>query len=177
VRVVCQNTLNLALSGAKNIVKIRHTENWKDTEAEAARVLGLGEHYFKSIQEHLGRLTEQLLTPAQMADFSALLFPVKEGEQVPTRTQNIRDEINRLFQSGPGNHGRSRWDALNAVTDYADHYQTLRGVNSTRVESAILGSGAQLKQKAFEYLTSEEIMSALLNKPVATVAANLAGGG
>lgn len=176
VRVVCQNTLNLALGGAKNIVKIRHTENWKDTEAEAARVLGLGEHYFKSIQDTLGRLTEQLLTPEQMADFSALLFPVKDGEKVPTRTQNIRDEINRLFEKGAGNHGATRWDALSAVTDYADHYQTLRGVNSTRVESAILGSGAQLKQKAFEYLTSEEIMSALLNKPAKAIE-QIAGGG
>lgn len=177
VRVVCANTLSIALDGAKNMVKIRHTKSWADKEAEARRVLGIGEKYFATVQEALGALGSHLLTPDQMADFSRVLVPCENEKDVPTRTANIRAELNRLFERGAGNQGATRFDAFQAVTDYADHVQTLRGANSTRIESAILGSGAQLKQKAFEYLTSEELMSALLNRPhaVAQAAASASG--
>lgn len=164
-RVVCANTLSVALSGATNSCKIRHTSNWKDAEAEAARVLGLGNHYFKTIQEQLAGMNDRLLTPEQMEQFSKVLLPVKEGEEESTRNGNIRNEINRLFQRGDGNKGASRWDALQAVTDYSDHGMTLRGKASTRLESALQGAGAQLKQRAYDLLMDEDIMASLIQKP------------
>lgn len=177
VRVVCANTLSLALSGAKNLVKIRHTVSWQDKEAEARRVLGIGEKYFATVQEALSGLGSHLLTPDQMADFSRILLPAEDETNVPTRTANIRAELNRLFERGAGNHGRTRFDAFQAVTDYADHSQVLRGAQSTRIESAILGSGARLKQTAYEYLTSADIMDELMNRPhaIRTNSAQAAG--
>lgn len=163
-RVVCANTLSLALRGQSNTYKIRHSKSWKDKEAEAATVLGLGEHYFKSIQEALTSMTSKLLSPEDMAAFAEILLPSKTPE-VSTRTANIRAEISKLFAKGEGNKGASRWDAFNAVTDYVDHDATLRGDNSTRLESAILGSGAALKQRAFGLLTDESVMSRLINRP------------
>jgi phage/plasmid-like protein (TIGR03299 family) len=164
-RVVCANTLSVALKGASNVCKIRHTPNWKNMESEAARVLGLGEHYFKSIQECLNGLNEKLLTKEQMADFTALLLPVADETKDNTRIKNIRSEISDLFTKGEGNKGASRWDALQAVTDYADHSMTIRGKNSSRLESSLQGAAAELKDKAFELLTSEDIMNDLLNRP------------
>lgn len=175
-RVVCANTLSIALCGAQNTCKVRHTASWKDKEAEAARVLGLGEHYFKTVQESLAKLHSQLLTPEQMAQFTELLLPAKveDGKPVPTRTANIRAEIDRLFDRGDGNKGQSRWDALQAVTDYADHFSTLRGENSTRLESATFGAAAQLKQRAFDLLTGEELTAQLIAaKPHVSVADGL----
>jgi phage/plasmid-like protein (TIGR03299 family) len=163
-RVVCANTLSIALSGAKNQVKIRHAANWANKADEASRVLGLTKDYFGNIQTALAGMNDRLLSKNEMAEFTKLLVPAKDEKDPPTRTKNIREEINRLFQRGAGNDGASRWDALNAVTDYADHYATLRGDNSTRLESSLLGSGAQLKQKAFEYLTDDDLMSSLLNR-------------
>ena len=161
-RVVCANTLSIALSNATNTAKIRHTRNWKDAEAEAARVMGLGEHYFKSIQEHLAGLNSQLLSPDQMEDFTKLLLPSTPGTEDSTRVKNIRTEIQTLFTRGQGNHGSSRWDALQAVSDYTDHAMTLRGKASTRLESALQGAGAKLKQDAFDLLTGEDLLAQLL---------------
>lgn len=169
-RVVCANTLSIALRGASNTCKIRHTSNWKDKESEAARVLGLGNHYFKSIQETLSGMNDKLLSPQQMADFAKLLLPSKDGEDDSTRVKNIRAEIASLFgKRESGNLGASRWDALQAVSDYADHNMTLRGKNSTRLESALQGAGAALKQRAFDLLTSEDIMSELLARPAKAI--------
>lgn len=164
-RVVCANTLSIALRGASNQVKIRHCKSWKDKESEARRVLGLGNSYFDSIQDALAILGSSLLSPDQMQAFSKALVPAKDENDVPTRTANIRNDIYRLFGQGAGNLGKTRWDALNAVTDYADHEQTMRGNNSTRLETSLLGSGAMLKQKAYDMLSDETLMSSLLDKP------------
>lgn len=167
-RVVCANTLSIALKGATNQVKIRHTKTWEDKATEAKRILGLTENYFAKMQATLAGMNTAPITPEAAQAFTKLLFPAKDEKDVPTRTSNMRWGVERLFNRGAGNNGNSRWDMLNAVTDFADHHQTLRGPNSTRLESSLLGSGAVLKQKAFEYLTSEAIMADLLNKPHTT---------
>lgn len=164
VRVVCWNTLSMAWREATNRVCISHRRNWQGKIDEARRVLGLTEDYFKALKANLDGLNEQLLTPEQMDQFSRLLLP--PGEEESTRNANIRAEINALFGRGAGNQGRSRWDALNAVTDYADHHSTLRGPNSTRLESAMMGSAAALKERAAALLTSEDLMAQLMALPV-----------
>ena len=162
VRVVCANTLSLALRGAKNQVKIRHTKSWEDKASEAKRVLGLTQDYFADMRQQLAGLNQEPLTQEDAQAFTRLLLPAKDENEVPTRTRNMRDHILDLYCRGAGNQGETRWDALNAVTDYADHHQTMRGDNSTRLESAMLGSGAQLKQKAFDLLTAEDFTAQLI---------------
>lgn len=178
-RVVCANTLSVALSGQTNVVKIRHTSTWKDKEEEAARILGVGQKYYSTIQEELKRFNSVMLNDKQLNEFNTLLLTPQEKSEsnkqwferslspereLPTRTINVRDEINRLFHQGDGNKGQTGWDALNAVTDYVDHHATLRGENSTRLQSALMGSGASLKQTAYNLLTDEDLMNALLQR-------------
>lgn len=161
-RVVCANTLSIALRGKKQSIKIRHTANWENKEQEARRVLGLTEDYFTVLQRELGKLQDHSMSMDEMNDFTRLLYPAKDEKEVPTRTSNMRWGTARLFNRGAGNHGATRWDALNAVTDWADHNSTLRGDNSTRLESSISGSAADLKQKAFDLLTAEDFTAQLI---------------
>lgn len=165
-RVVCANTLAIAIAGQSNVVKIRHTKSWADKADEAKRILGIGNQYFDSVAQALETLGSHLLTPDQMKDFASLLVPAKDEASVPTRTANIRAEIATLFGTGAGNKAATRYDALQAVTDYADHSATLRGENSTRLESSIMGSGAQLKQRAFDLLSNDDVMSRLMARPL-----------
>lgn len=171
-RVVCANTLSIALKGKSNSVKIRHSAAWESKRSEAQRILGLTQDYFGEMRQALSGLNEQPMTQDDMQAFSKLLFPAKDESSVPTRTQNIRSEVSDLFSKGQGNLGQSRWDALNAVTDYVDHNSTIRGENSTRLESSLFGTGAATKQKAFEYLTGENLMAQLMaikpHSPAAT---------
>ena len=167
VRVVCANTLSLALKTARNQVKIRHTKTWADKVSEARRVLGLTVNYFEEMRKTLAGMNEQIITPDAASAFTRLLFPAKDEKDVPTLTSNMRWGVQRLFnRPEAGTFGQTRWDMLNAVTDWADHEQKLRGKNSTRLESSLLGTGAALKQTAFEILTSEKIMAELLSKPL-----------
>lgn len=164
-RVVCANTLSIALGGATNQIKIRHSANWEGKQAEARRVLGLTQDYFTHMQQALAGMNERPMSADDMDAFSRLLFPstAKTEQDTPTRTSNMRWGVQRLFnRPACGTSGASRWDALNAVTDWADHHATIRGENSTRLESALMGSAADLKQRAFDLLTAEDFTARLI---------------
>lgn len=163
-RVVCQNTLSISLSGCSHQVKIRHCRNWSEKEKVAREALGIADKYFDTLSESLARMTEQLLSPADMQTLSEYWIKTPDEKDVPTRTANIRAEVNRLFHRGQGNHGATRFDALQAITDYVDHSATTRGENSTRFESGLLANGARLKQTAFDTLADDNTMSRLLAK-------------
>ena len=47
------------------------------------------------------------------------LIPIEEEESVKRQTK--REKIVDLFSSGRGNSGESKWDALNAVTEFETH--------------------------------------------------------
>lgn len=162
VRVVCNNTLSIALKGQGAEIKIRHTAGYKDKATEARRCLGIADKYFEELQQAVAGMNDKLMSPAEMSELAAALYPSADGKTSP-RTKTLRAEVTRLFSTGAGNNGATRWDALQAVTDYVDHFATERG-DSTRFESGTLGAGARLKQKAFDMLTNEDIMADLLNR-------------
>tara|TARA_R100001079_G_C4369453_1_gene118426 strand:- start:413 stop:664 length:252 start_codon:yes stop_codon:yes gene_type:complete len=54
-----------------------------------------------------------------MVKLTQKLIPVEAEES--TRRVNKRERIVELFESGRGNCGETRWDALNALTEYETH--------------------------------------------------------
>ena len=62
-----------------------------------------------------------------------------------------------LFRRGTGNEGATRWDAFNAVTEFVDHRRSVRVAegrdrSEARFESAVFGTGDDLKAKAYDLL-------------------------
>lgn len=160
IRVVCQNTLSAALREMGNEFKIRHTGNAGDKIKAAREALGLASAYFDNLKGLLQKLDASKFSKDEMAKLTLELVPKKEDGQRSTRGDNLRDKLIYLFESGTGNDGQTRWDALNAVTEFVDHERSGRagdaGENekaSNRLESVLFTSGATLKQKAFDILT------------------------
>lgn len=166
VRVVCQNTLNAALGSKSNQFKVYHRKNFQSRKDEAAKVLGLASAFYDDLQFVMDTLAEQKVTHSYVEGFVNALMPATK-EEVSTRTENRRTQITNLFQNGRGNNGETKWDLFNAVTEYVDHHSVGR-VTETRLdrsdaladiesearfERAILGSGANLKQKALSLLS------------------------
>lgn len=168
IRVVCQNTLNAALSGAKNMFKVYHRKGYASKAQEAHRVLGLAQEHFEAFKASANRLIELEVSSTYVEGFINALLPAEADENgdIATRTANRRDEIKALFANGMGNHGKTRWDLFNAVTEFVDHKQggrvTQKRLNLSaadtniegeqRLERAVFGSGATLKQKAMDLL-------------------------
>ena len=167
IRVVCQNTLNRAISGANGGgVTIRHRGDVAQAMRDAEGVLGLANRYFDDFEGQVDRLASYTPTRGQLDAYFRALYPDPEPreddrEAKKGRAESTRLELFRLFEHGLGNDmpqvRHTAWAAYNAVTEFVDHRRgrsetKLRGVREradAALHSAWLGSGASLKHKAF----------------------------
>ena len=82
------------------------------------------------------------------------------SERMKARTESAVASLYSCFAGGIGNGGETRWDALNAVTEWIDHQrkraaqgrQTAEQL-SRAAESAWYGTGAARKARAVRMLT------------------------
>lgn len=153
IRVVCQNTLNVATSAGINKQKIRHTFSLGTKVEEVRKNLGIINQQFTIFEEATKRLAMVQVTNEAIASFvkDAGLIPSEKDHS--TRAQNIIDEVSRLFETGkgadlPGAKGTA-WGLFNAVVEYVD-YKRGGDNQEKRAESLLFGSGAIVKQKAFD---------------------------
>ena len=151
VRVVCANTLSMALGSTKSMVYLRHTRTVRDRMGTAAEILGLATKEFRRAQAIFQQLADKRVTTRQFEEFVEAIFP-SQGERVNQPTQDHRASVHTLFDaptnSTPGI--RHTWyAAVNAVGEYVDHNMPYRKLD--RSAEALFGRGAQIKTKALNY--------------------------
>ena len=159
IRVVCQNTLSAALSGKKKRkgrLSIRHTASAKKRLEAAHEVLDNEREYFGRIRSAYEYLAKRDVGRAEVAKFVSELFPGKLDKdsgklRVPTKTRKRRQAVVRAFEESPGSDiaGKTGWGLFNAATWFIDHERPLPEA-SDRWEASVIGSGANLRQKAFD---------------------------
>lgn len=173
IRVWCQNTFNAAIRGAKTRFSIRHTPNATQRFVEAKRVLGLSYDSLDIFEKAATVLTKKKMTLADVQAFTETLLPTRrgeaddedediEGEKKEVRVSRIeedRETIARLFVNGSvmGDMPLTRYRALQAVTEWADHHREYRASAGNRVSdnkalSLLDGQAARLKGRAFDLL-------------------------
>lgn len=159
VRVVCQNTLNVALQeGAGDGIAIRHTRTAMTRLEQARHALGLATKFYDQFAEASEMLVRSSYSDAQVLQLTQTLFP--DGDEgVSPRMQKARDKVIELFECGRGHEAirGTAWAALNAVAEYVDHHQPTRGVDdasraSGRLASVWFGNRAAMKQRAYEVI-------------------------
>lgn len=165
VRVVCQNTLSAALADAGAMVRIRHTVSAGERLGRAAILMqGVG-HDVAALNVKLGRLAQVAATDELIERVMARLFPETEGAAAATKTRrgNIVAAIGQLYAEADGGRiagvSGSAYMLLNAVTEYADHFRSVRGTDGTagqlvaaRAEAALFGTGDALKREALDVI-------------------------
>jgi phage/plasmid-like protein (TIGR03299 family) len=156
-RVVCQNTLSLALGAkAKHEFTVRHTKNALARLQNAKTALLNIQADTRTIEEKMNFLAARKVTREAVDSIFARLFPVgktADGKDVDsTRRNNTLSAILDKFEKNDGNafpeQRGTMYSLLNAITDYTDHERSSRG--NMRAESALFGSGDSLKSEAFE---------------------------
>lgn len=157
IRVVCQNTLNLALSTAKRSWSMIHTGNIQDKMQEAKNTLFLAEQYMDSLGKEFESLRKKKITEQQVKEYIEILLPMEDGS-TPQQIKNIKklreDMKIRYFEApdlkGVGNNG---YRFINAVSDFATHSIPLRKtVNYQENLFARTVEGNPLIDKAYQLL-------------------------
>lgn len=144
VRVVCQNTLNMALKGVKQSFKLRHTLKAGERTAEARRVLGLTFNHMDTF-ETLAR--DLFQTPIDAKGFDTLVeavYPKPDAQSAPqslTKWQAKRDLLDDLYFTAKtqDNIKGTYWGALNALTERLDYYRSSRTANGEALKGAAAG--------------------------------------
>jgi phage/plasmid-like protein (TIGR03299 family) len=153
-RVVCQNTLNVAMGEASKFsVAVRHTryaEQLLASAVEGFKLLVQGYSEFEAMANHLA-LTR--MSDKQFGKTIDDLLPVKGDE--PTKQQaEKRELVKGLFDTAIGLSPKIKgtaWAAVQAWTEFADHHRVVRddADGAKRLESVWLGAAADIKQAAF----------------------------
>lgn len=154
VRVVCQNTLNLALSMAKRSWSIRHTANIQMRMKEAHDALQLASDYIDALDTKANRMATQYLSDRKLDELVKQLFPIAEDATPLVSKRNAeRREMFRVALNVDDlqNFRNTKWQFVNAAADMADHAQPIR-MTATSRENRLkdIFNGHPLLDKAYE---------------------------
>lgn len=130
VRVVCNNTLNLALETARRSFSMVHTGNIRDKIQEAKDTLFMAEEYMDCLGMEFEQLRRQKMTDAQVKEYIGFLIPMEEGA-TPTQTKNtvrLREDMTKRYYDAPDlkKVGNNAYRFINAVSDFATHSSPIR---------------------------------------------------
>ncbi len=130
VRVVCNNTLNLALDTAKRSWSMIHTGDIKGKIQEAKDTLFRAEKYMDNLGKEFERLRKIKITDEQVKEYIELLLPVEKDATI-TQLRNVkklREDMQRRYFDAPDlkDVGNNAYRFINAVSDFATHAEPLR---------------------------------------------------
>ena len=149
VRVVCANTLNLALGNrgrngsVKQSFKIRHTQTAQGKVAVAREALGLANAYMDEFDKMASAMIETEITKAQFDKIVELAYPMPKDDAKKnslTAYANKIDLINDIYVGDFNNTiSGTAWGALNALTERLDWHRAGRRGNTETILAGASG--------------------------------------
>lgn len=130
IRVVCNNTLNLALSTAKRSWSMVHTGDIRSKMQEARDTLFMAERYMDELGKEFEALRLKKLSDQKVMEYIEVLLPVEDGS-TPQQIKNIerlREDMKIRYFDAPDlqDTGKNAYRFINAVSDFATHAKPLR---------------------------------------------------
>lgn len=135
IRVVCNNTLNLALQQSRRSWAMVHTGDTKGKIQEARETLFMAEDYMRGLGKEIEKLRLKKLSERQVKEYMELLLPMDKTTSLTTarNIKKLRDNLKACYYDAPdlkdvGGHNAYRF--INAVSDFATHSEPLRKTSS-----------------------------------------------
>lgn len=156
-RVVCNNTLNIALKNAHRSWSCVHKGNIQAKLEEARKTLVLAENYMEKFCMEAERLHSKMLHKNDIEAFIEDLFPLPEesGEIKEKNILSLRDNLYSRFYYAPDLKWleNTPWKMMLAVSDFVCHNPPLR-VSETYQENNFnrILSGHALMDQAYDIL-------------------------
>lgn len=152
VRVVCNNTLQMAVGDSKGAIRVPHSTTFDPVAVK--RSLGLGMTSWDTFMTSIKEMSQR---PVNKFEVMSYLVNVLGDPDVPLQDQPNQKAIKSVYDlysgSGKGSQLQAAngtvWGLLNGVTEYVDHERRARS-QDYRLDSAWFGQGAQIKQKAYD---------------------------
>lgn len=152
IRVVCNNTLQLAVADRKGSVRVPHSTKFDPVQVK--QELGLGLSAWERFNESIKQLAERKVNRFKTMNY---LVEVLGDPALPLNEQPNQKAIQNVYSlfSGAGkgadmvSANGTAWGLLNGITEHVDSHRRAMSQDH-RLDSAWFGIGAQIKAKAFE---------------------------
>lgn len=158
VRVVCNNTLAVALGETSGAVKVSHRSRFDGDKVK--RQLGITVSSWDRFVEQMTALADCKVDPDAVA--GVLRLALTHGAASGGNASDIASEravktVLSLYQGeGKGallpSSRHTAWGLLNSITEYVDFHRRAR-TSDHRLEAAWFGQGAQIKRRAWNEVT------------------------
>ncbi|MDR0779257.1 MAG: DUF932 domain-containing protein [Pseudomonadales bacterium] len=157
VRVVCNNTLAIALSDNAGCVKVGHRSQFNAQAVK--RQLGIAVSAWDGFITRMKALAEcKVKDDAVEAFFKRVLTYPTASTPTDGNTTVINERAVKAVHDLYAGKGKgadmasasgTAWGLVNSVTEFVDHHRRARSVDH-RLDAAWFGQGAALKQKAWD---------------------------
>ena len=157
VRVVCANTLAIAMGGSKAVINLKHVKSTAEQfDQVAAMVTQLLAEATKR-GEAYSKLAGRKLTPTEVQSYVEEVLKI--GDDPNPVAARRRDTIIELTKTGKGVQFApdTAWAAFNAITEYIDHVRPAEAKSPRTIQqanqSALFGTNLKIKQRALVLAT------------------------
>ena len=149
VRVVCNNTLQMAVGVSKGAIRVPHSTTFDP--AAVKQELGLGMTAWEAFIASIKAMSNR---PVNKFEAMSYLVNVLGDPALPLNDQPNQKAIQTVYglYSGEGRGSKlqsangTAWGLLNGITEYVDIHRRARN-QDYRLDSAWFGQGAQIKQR------------------------------
>lgn len=166
-RIICNNMMASLNAASKDRgFGVRHSNTWEDNLTQARDAFSRSVGHIRQFQITASRLYKIRMSDGQAKSFAQNFFndfrdkaAIKKAgksksDRSKTMLSNRVDDLMHLFKEGMGNEGKTRYDMMNAVTEYLDHHGKSSKNPTARKFISNLGSGmhARAKRVAVDHL-------------------------
>lgn len=155
IRVVCSNTLNLALSTAKRSWSTNHTGDIQGKLSDARDTLLYAGQYMAELGKAIEKLSQVKLSDRRVMEYIDAMFPLYENpsEQQKKNLMRQKEDLMLRYFEAPDlkQTGKNGYRFINAVSDFATHSEPLR--KSRQYQERLFGrtvEGNAMIDKAYE---------------------------
>lgn len=142
VRVVCQNTLNVALKGTKQSFKLRHTQSVDGKIQIAREALGISFAYMDSFEKEAQELFNTSVSDLEFNKIITTIYPKPkddDSKKAKTVWENKINVLNDLYFKSPTVETvkGTAWGVFNTLTEQIDYYRNTKIKDEKRAENRL----------------------------------------
>ncbi|HFT6976970.1 TPA: DUF932 domain-containing protein [Stenotrophomonas maltophilia] len=153
VRVVCNNTLSIALGNGNGAIKVPHRSQFDPDVVK--RQLGITVSSWDGFVTRMKALVDRPVDPDSVEGLLRRVLTYQAPDSKVTVVNEQALAAVRALYEGGGRGAQlassrgTAWGLLNSVTEYVDHHRRARSDDHRR-DAAWFGPGAQMKQRAWD---------------------------
>lgn len=136
IRVVCQNTLTAALSGAKRTWSTKHCGDINGKMEDAKNTLLFANQYMAKLEEQADIMTQIVVPNPLFIEYLYKMFPISNdaSERQKRNVEYQRNALREIYDNKDDikKFNGTAWGLMMAACDYAPHFRPLRETSTYR---------------------------------------------